>query len=159
MDILTGLLLKKDFPNLNWNTFVEKSKATLQYNCIAFALSDTTRRWWPGMYGDYWPGLNAGVPQEATLDAFVALFATQGYAIRESESLEVGFEKIAIYANPSTFSPTHAAHQLPNGKWESKLGRGIDIQHDSLGDLAGPTYGAAVRFLKRPIEISEPRRQ
>ncbi len=150
MDILTGLLLKKDFPNLNWNTFVEKSKATLQYNCIAFALSDTTRRWWPGMFGDYWPPEDEGVPQEATLDAFVAMFATQGYAICESDVLEGGFEKIAIYVNASTKAPTHAAHQLPDGKWESKLGRGIDIQHDSLDDLAGPTYGNAVCFLKRP---------
>jgi len=148
MDILTGLLLKKDFPSLNWNTFVEKSKATLQYNCIAFALNDTSRRWWPGIDGEYWPSEEEGVAQEATLEAFIAAFGTRGYARCDTCVLEEGFEKIAIYVDPAT--------QLPDGKWESKLGRGIDIQHDSLDDLAGPTYGRAVCFLKRSLESHEP---
>ncbi len=29
MDILEGLLLKKDFPRLDWNTFAEKSEKTV----------------------------------------------------------------------------------------------------------------------------------
>ena len=76
MDIFTGLELKKDFPNLNWNTFDEKSRKTLRYNCIAFAAGDTLRRWWPNADGAYWPSLEEGVPQEETLQAFVAAYGT-----------------------------------------------------------------------------------
>jgi hypothetical protein len=151
MDILEGLLLKKDFPNLNWNTFVEKSKPTLEYNCFAFAVNDTSQRWWPGVDGDYWPSEAEGVPQEGTLEAFIAAYGIRGYVVCDSETPEKGFEKIALYSNPATRTPSHAAHQLPDGRWESKLGSGIDIEHDSLDDLAGPTYGKAVCFLKRSI--------
>ena len=64
-------------------------------------------------------------------------------------------EKIALYADGATQAPKHAAHQLPDGRWESKLGGGIDIQHDSLAELAGPIYGEVVCFLKRPISTRE----
>ena len=144
-------LLKRDFPNLNWNTFVEKSEVTPEYNCIAFSANDTSQCWWPGPQGDYWPSLEEGVPQEKTLDAFIAAFGTLGYTICESDILEKGFEKVALYVNPATQTPTHAGHQLPDGKWESKLGCGIDIQHDSLHELTGPTYGKIAYFLKRPM--------
>jgi hypothetical protein len=157
MDTFTGLLLKKDFPNLNWDTFDEKSRATLRYNCIAFAAGDRLRRWWPNIDDHHWPSAKEGVPQEETLEAFVAAFGTlkPGYLLCGGSALESGFEKVAIYVNPATGKPSHAAHQLPNGRWESKLGRGIDIQHDSLEELDGPLYGTAVCFLSRPIGVVE----
>ena len=67
MNILEAVLLKRDFPKLNWNTFIEKGEATRKYNCLAFALNDTSQRWWPGVVGHYWPTLEEGVPQEVTL--------------------------------------------------------------------------------------------
>jgi hypothetical protein len=70
----------------------------------------------------------------------------------ENGELENGFEKIAIYVD-KTRKPTHAAHQLPNGKWESKLGGDVDIQHDSLAELTGELYGEAACYLRRPKEI------
>ena len=44
---------------------------------------------------------------------------------------------------------THAARQLPNGKWTSKLGRDIDIEHDSVDDIAGSVYGEVLRLMRR----------
>jgi hypothetical protein len=35
------------------------------------------------------------------------------------------------------------------GKWTSKLGRGIDIEHDSPEILNGSAYGIAKIFMKR----------
>lgn len=46
--------------------------------------------------------------------------------------------------------PTHAARQLPNGRWTSKLGFLEDIEHD-LHDVAGEAYGTVVVLLKRPM--------
>ena len=81
----------------------------------------------------------------------MAAFSTKRYLPCETGDLEDGFEKIAIYADSSTQTPKHAAHQLRDGSWESKLGSGIDIIHESLAELFGPTYGDEVHFLKRAI--------
>ena len=151
MDILEGLLLKKDFPHLDWNTFAEKSEKTVQYNCVAFAVGDTSRRWWPNADGAYWPSKEEGVPQEETTQAFIAALGSRGYSICNTGDLEKGLEKIALYADSATQAPRHAAHQMPDGRWERKLGGGVDIQHDSLAELAGPVYGEVVCFLRRPI--------
>ena len=66
--------------------------------------------------------------------------------------LEAGFVKVALYASGLFY--THAARQLPNGKWTSKLGRGEDIEHDSPDDVAGGVYGAVVGVMKRRIASS-----
>lgn len=94
----------------------------------------------------YWP---AGVAREETLPAFVAAFATLGYASTADETYEPGFEKIALFANAGF--PTHAARQLPEGRWASKLGFLEDIEHD-LQDLAGTEYGEVIQFFKRRLE-------
>ena len=54
-------------------------------------------------------------------------------------SLEAGYEKIAIYVKDGI--PTHAARQLGDGRWTSKLGKYEDIEHDSLDALNGDGYG------------------
>jgi hypothetical protein len=55
-------------------------------------------------------------------------------------------------------TPTHAARQLPDGTWTSKLGISEDIQH-ALDDLAGAVYRAVVQILKRalPTPMAETR--
>jgi len=86
--------------------------------------------WWPAP-GRYWP---AAAPREETLAAFLAAFATLGYAPCASADPEPGVVKIALYAVAGT--PTHAARQLPDGRWTSKLGPSIDITHTTLDALA-----------------------
>jgi hypothetical protein len=51
----------------------------------------------------------------------------------------------------SSFLYTHAARQLPNGKWTSKLGKGEDIEHDTPDDVSGGIYGEVVEIMRRPI--------
>ena len=63
--------------------------------------------------------------------------------------MEKGFQKIALYVKDGI--PTHAARQLPTGKWTSKLGRDIDIEHDFPEVLNGADYGVASIFMKKEI--------
>jgi len=67
----------------------------------------------------------------------------------ESGDLEQGFEKLVIYAGTGMV-PTHMARQLSSGTWTSKLGRDVDIEHDTPLEVEGALYGSVVKFLKRP---------
>ena len=68
-----------------------------------------------------------------------------------NEQLETGFEKIALYASASLY--THAARQLPTGKWTSKLGNWVDVEHNSPDDVAGGVYGEVYQILQRPTTL------
>ena len=109
--------------------FAATSPATPEYNCIAWAAGETDRWWWPDpMRLGAWP---PGVPRQETLEAFLQAYETLGYEPCESDTLDPGVEKVAIYVDDAG-RPTHAARQLPSRKWTSKLGRAEDIEHDSL---------------------------
>jgi len=126
--------------------FVETSPATPCYNCLAWAAGEDNRWWEPDVLGlYYWP---PGAPREISLSAFVAAFVSIGYVECEGDELEEGFQKIAIYAHPNG-TPTHAARQLSDGRWTSKLGEYIDIEHDTHADYPmGCNYGT-VRIVVR----------
>jgi hypothetical protein len=137
------------FPKLGTAPYRITSPRTRDYNCIAWAVGEVTSWWWPTTDPDdaaYWP---AGIPKEEILDAFLAAFATLGYYPFDSEMHEPGYEKVALFANPEGV-PTHAARQLPDGRWTSKLGRLEDIEH-SLRDIEGELYGTVVRVLRRLV--------
>src|SRR5437660_2593990 len=133
------------FPGLRNSTFRVTSPATRDYNFIAWAAGDTAHWWWPDPDFEndtiFWP---AGVALEETLDAFVAAFATLGYAPCSSEGPEAGFERVALFASAAI--PTHTARQLPSGRWTSKLGFREDIEHD-LHAVSGDVYGTVVLLL------------
>jgi hypothetical protein len=44
--------------------------------------------------------------------------------------VRVGWQTIALYSADGEL--THAARRLDNGRWTSKLGPDIDIEHDTL---------------------------
>jgi hypothetical protein len=143
--------LKEAFPILEKDGFDETSPASAKYNCIAWAAGQETDWWWPYQHPDYyWP---EGQPHEVTLRAFILVFESLGYQQCENGDLEADFEKIAIYALNG--KPTHAARQLRDGRWTSKLGRDIDISHTPSG-LEGPAYGQVAVYLKRPRGQSVP---
>lgn len=132
-------------------TVIHTSPSDPFYNCIAWAAGDTNNWWWPN---DYWPN---EVPREDSLDAFIMAYSTMGYYPCAEEDMEIGFEKIAIYVENS--EPRHAARQLPNGLWTSKLGKTEDVVHDLhelrahvlqiSGNLSD--YGVVAIILKRPL--------
>ena len=94
----------------------------------------------------FWP---SGVARAETLPAFRDAFASLGYSDCSGEDLEPGFEKIAVFANDQGV-PMHAARQLPEGRWTSKLGELEDIEH-VLQDLEETEYGSVVLVMKRPV--------
>jgi hypothetical protein len=121
--------LEAAFPKLAGSSYAIRSERSKHYNCIAWAAGDTLHWWWPTpahVQETFWP---AGVArEEETLAAFRLAFALIGYVECESEGLEPGFEKIALFANPQGI-PVHAARQRPEGMWTSKLGEVEDIDH------------------------------
>jgi hypothetical protein len=145
---MSGSWLPGDFPNLSAADHEITSAASRLYNCIAWAAGDTQRWWWPDDprigYG-YWP---PGVVREETLNAFIAAYRTLNYHPCSGPDLEKGFEKIALYVDLIGV-PTHAARQLPNGYWTSKLGDFEDIEHKTLDCLNGQLYGSPVIYLRR----------
>lgn len=126
---------------------VHPDSETTAYNCIAWAAGRTDQPWWPSATDDtYWPD---GVPNEETIEAFILAFATLGFEPCDAGDPERGYEKIVLYARDG--QPTHAARQLPDGKWTSKLGKDSLVTHLSPRGVEGPIYGAACCFLRRRI--------
>jgi len=141
------MIASNDFPRLTADNHRITSAATPEYNCIAWTVHDTTRWWQPDIY---WP-------LETDSDDYgIAVLETMlihlGYSECESEEWEEGQEKVALYG--STLFYTHAARQLPNGKWTSKLGRSEDIEHDTPDAIAGGLYGEVVQFMRKPVTHS-----
>jgi hypothetical protein len=83
-----------------------------------------------------------------TVDAFEAAYRSVGYERCGSSGFELRFEKIAVFAKPNG-EPTHAARQLDSGRWTSKLGRHVDIEHGEPNVLTSAVYGAPVMFMRR----------
>ncbi len=105
------------------------SDVTPDYNCIAWAVKDTLNFWWPKGYPPYfWP---KGIELEETLNAFIKAFETHGFKVCDNELFEQGFEKIAIYVDKYN-KPKHAARQINEHIWTSKLGSDIDISHSFI---------------------------
>jgi hypothetical protein len=138
------------FPGLRNSGYRISSPPSADYNCIAWALGETTSWWWPDNDPDndavYWP---PKIVREETLAAFIAAFALRGFEPCASNGHEVGFEKVALFASADGV-PTHATRQLPSGVWSSKIGTLEDIEHP-LHALCGDLYGTVVQLLRRPL--------
>jgi hypothetical protein len=123
---------------------------SIAYNCIAWALGRTDQPWWPNAAGDmYWPD---DAPREETVGAFLAVFAKLGYSLCETGALEAVYEKLVLYTLEG--KPTHAARQLPDGRWTSKLGKGPLASHNTPRGVEGPVYGTVFCYLRRPVSAS-----
>lgn len=138
------------FPRASEQGFSITSEVDYDYNCIAWVVGDTHRFWWPGAEGErrgpyYWP---EGVPYAVTIEAFAQALATEGYRLCVNGDLENGLEKAAIFAWVNR-RPRHAARQLADGTWTSKIGEDVDICHNSLEGISGDAYGQPVMFLQR----------
>jgi hypothetical protein len=141
------------FPRIGEQGFRVTSEINFDYNCISWALGDTHRFWWPGVQGArrtpyYWP---EGIPYTKTIEAFAQAFATEGYRPCVDGHLEKGIEKVALFALPNG-EPRHAARQLEDGTWTSKIGEDVDVCHNSLEGMSGINYGHPVMFFQRTRE-------
>jgi len=136
-------LFKAKFPNLNDVAGKKTSEPDQRYNCIAWAFGDNQRWWWPSRRA-FWPMSLEGAA--SVKKAFENWLKEDGWESTTEAKFEHGFEKIALYEMDGT--PTHAARLLPTGRWTSKLGRELDLQHE-LTDLEGPEYGAVGGIFKK----------
>lgn len=134
------------FPFAELEGYQETSPEDPSYNCIGWAAGDS-KNWWDPYFRDgYWPN---GVPRAWSVAALIALFQTLGYTQCTNGVLEQGYEKVALYWDG--FLIKHAAKQLSNGSWVSKLGPSVDIEHNSTRAVEGPAYGTVIVFLRRQI--------
>jgi len=92
---------------------------------------------------------------EHTLDAFIQAYGTIRYKTwrwgrKGNGRLQHGIEKIAIYVDDKD-APSHAARQLSNGRWVSKLGTWKDVEHSTVSALEGadPAYGRVAKYMWR----------
>ena len=135
--------LEQCFPGLRRSPFTITSPRDKGYNCVAWAADCRGRWWWPSSQA-YWP---EGIPCEVALAAFLDLFESRGYEECSDGEHEPGVGKVGIFAKEGV--PTHAARQLPSGRWSSKCGELEDVEHE-LRSLEGTAYGTVVAFLSRP---------
>jgi hypothetical protein len=132
--------LEHIFPALAAEGYVVSSPESTAYNCIAWAVGESHRWWEPGIYWPIHPGHDLAI--------LVSLFASIGYSPCPDDQLEDGFEKVALYADDHG-EWTHAARQLPDGWWTSKLGQAVDILHRTPRALVSPAYGNVRAIMKR----------
>lgn len=142
MDIPNPSGFFRDFPGLTPGSVSVTSEASGLYNCIAWAAGAHNRWWWPSRYS-FWP---EDAPREVTLEAFIEAYGSGGFSPVNDGTREDGIQKIAIYMLDG--EPTHAARQLVSGRWTSKCGENVDIEHE-LSELEGPCYGTVAQFLGR----------
>ena len=140
------MVVLNEFPNTSVEPFIQKSHVDVNYNCIAWAASDNTRWYEPDPFGNYyWRG---EVARDYTIEAYINLYEFLGYERCEHGNLEEGYIKVAVFAIGTW--PTHAARQLENGNWTSKLGKNIDVEH-SIFSIEDGAYGQVIQYLRRPI--------
>lgn len=142
----------KAFPALQYDEgFLLTSPENPDYNCIAWAYG-TDKCWmWPENEYDgvsTWPNDYTGSPD---IEAFMKAFADAGYEECEDAEQEPMYTKIALYTYPHTQECTHAARQLPNGLWTSKLGSSYDIQHSTPYVIQGRLYGNVYCLMKKKM--------
>jgi hypothetical protein len=138
------MALEDIFPGLGQVAYQVTSPASKNYNCIAWAVGDDDH-WWKPTGKDFWP---EEAPQEYTVAALIRAYETRGFVLCTDSTPEENHEKIAIYCQSQKY--THAARQLANGNWTSKLGSAEDIEHATLEALEGFEYGAVLHIMKRP---------
>jgi hypothetical protein len=136
--------LEQDCCGLKESPYKITSPKDPTYNCIAFAVGDISQFWEQiNLKGYYWPPGGGSIE---TVAGWMSIFAIHGYRETDDRSLEIEYEKVAIYASDN--GPEHVARQKASGIWTSKMGKGVDIEH-TLEGLEGEFYGKVVKIMKR----------
>lgn len=143
---MSRLELEQAFPRLAKEGYRITSPIDSRYNCMAWAIEKMDLVFWPDTWNLFaWPD---NVNREEGLQTFISFFQKLSYQICDNENVEEGFEKVALYADEYGRG-SHAARQLKNGKWTSKLGPDEDIEHNTLTGLEGAKLGKVVQVFKR----------
>jgi len=156
----------KIFPKLQFDkSFYISSKPNINYNCIAWVGITDNEFWWPEVepYNKLdgvkykWP---FKIKNSDELKYFIELFSNLGYegVSNNIKNEHPKYRKIALFikedkniSDINNCKCTHAARQLTNGLWASKLGRKDDIEHSNPYDLEGSAYGKLAIILKKKL--------
>ena len=139
------------FPNLTTENFETVAPPSDDYNCIAYAANDTGKRW-DYHLGRYWP---PWATRSSSMQSLKEVFAGLQYEECNDGNHEAGYQKLALYEAGG--AAQHAAVQMPNGRWRSKMGPGPVIEHDSPESLSGGMYGEPTVFMRRAVEPNRER--
>ena len=144
---------EKRFPNLVASGYKKTSDETSTYNCLAWAVGDTTKWWQPNSVepGHWWPPLAPAGPQ---VEIYAQALETLRFKRCQKPRWEKGVLTIALFTKPNGHF-AHAAKLLANGKWSSKLGDWEDITHNTLAALESDgtreAYGKVAIYLRKRI--------
>ncbi len=148
INIFPKLALDKDFKIT--------SKATPDYNCIAWAFNYEDRWMQPPYLGKpnldsvvWWP---PEVPEGMEIDCLIKAFEKDGYVLCDTFEHEEGFRKVALYVDEEKQKWTHAAREKRDTTWTSKLGTNVDIQHGTPYTIENDDYGTVHCFMKKECE-------
>lgn len=124
--------------------FCLTSRATYQYNCIAFAMG-MDDRWVDAadLPWHWWPPVEKGMTVGHLVEAF-RYFGFEECGM--DDSIDEECDKIAIYQQAGNW--THAARIVDDGVYHSKFGANCDGRH-SRGDVLQAKYGDVVRVMCR----------
>jgi len=138
---------EKHFPNLPASGYRVTSHETPKYNCVAYAAGDEQNKWdpLPMGHGYYWP---PGAKRGLSIDCLISAFEEIGFEQCLDGTIEPGYDKVALYVNRDG-EWSHAAKQLIDGRWSSKLGNWEDIMHPTPHAVNGPGYGQVFQYMKR----------
>jgi hypothetical protein len=83
------------------------------------------------------------------------IFIADGYAETNDRNIEAGYLKAAIYVDLEDLDAYSHVAMSDGVVWKSKLGKGQDIEHDSLDLLEGDQqdeYGIVATILRKAIQ-------
>ncbi len=133
--------------------FMVTSDATAEYNCIAWAVYRQDQAIWPDEREQLaWPH---DLPRQETLANFQRFFELAGFQVAQNGLLVPGVEKIALYCKDGLVN--HAARQLPDGMWTSKMGPGADGSHPVDEAEFVRLFGNVALYLQRHRTGQPPR--
>ena len=147
--------IERYYPKLIAAGYEKTSDETILYNCIAWAVGDTSQWWECGENGPleepgiYWP---PDALHSYDLDALISAYNTLGYEICEIQSPEpeLGYQKVVLYKEGEQWR--HAAKLLENGLWSSKLGDLEDVSHVRPEDAEGAFNGEVACYMRRKLQ-------
>ena len=133
------------FPSLRNEGFTVVDPPSDRYNCIAYAAGDTSQ-WWDHTPRRYWPSY---ATRSERIESLQELFVGLGFRQCDDGSFEPGYQKVALYEDGGEYQ--HAAIQMRNGAWRSKMGPGPVIEHPSPESLSDGPYGNPTVYMRRAV--------
>jgi hypothetical protein len=141
---------RKLFPLLTDYELIPNSES-MEYNCISHTLNINNDISWPFDNNNYWP-----VSRDLTKESFDKFYEFHGF--EKMNLLDFSYDpkyiKVALYTNKGI--PTHAAIQVDEFFWESKIGELGIIKHD-LFEIEDNVYGEVTQIYRKLKPTNESR--